>query len=80
MSAITGYTLAEARDFLQVWKDCEHALAKGQAKRYKVGSREYEAIDLPYIASRILYYSNLIEALSGEERTRRVVRVVPRDL
>ena len=80
MSAITGFTLVEAQSFLKAWKDCEYALATGHAKRYKVGSREFEAIDLPYIAQRILYFSNLVEALSGDVRTKRVVRVVPRDL
>ena len=80
MSAITGYTLSEAREMLETWKACEQALASGQAERYRIGSREYEAIDLDKIAARINYFSNLVEALSGNVRTRRVVRIVPRDL
>lgn len=80
MSAITGYTLAEAQEMLKMWKDCERALASGQAERYRIGSREYEAIDLDKIAARITYFSNLVEALSGTVRTRRVIRIVPRDL
>ncbi len=80
MSAITGYTLAEAQEMLAMWKACEQALASGQAERYRIGSREYEAIDLDKIAARINYFSNLVEALSGNVRTRRVVRIVPRDL
>ena len=36
--AYTGaYTLEEAREYLTLWKDCERALATGQAKAYRVG-------------------------------------------
>lgn len=80
MSAITGYTLTEAREMLGLWKEAEKALASGQAKRYRIGTREFEAFDLPEIAERIRYFSNLIEALEGQARTRRVGRVVYRDL
>lgn len=80
MAAITGYTLEEAQQMLALWKDCERALASGQAERYRVGTREYEAIDLDKISDRINYFSNLVEALSGQARTRRVARVVFRDL
>jgi len=80
MSAISGYTLPEAQEMLTAWKACEQALASGQAESYRVGSREYKAIDLDKIAARITYFSNLVEALSGNVRTRHVVRIVPRDL
>lgn len=80
MAVSTGYTLAEAREMLSLWKACEKALAEGQAKEYRVGTREYTALDLPEIAKRIEYFSNLIESLSGETRTTKVVRIVPRDL
>ena len=80
MSAITGFTLEEAQEMLAKWKECERVLAEGQAESYRIGSREYKAIDLDKIAERIRYYSNLVEALSGAVRTRRVVRIVPRDL
>ena len=80
MSAQTAYTLAEARTMLGKWKECERALAEGQAKRYRIGTREFEAIDLPEIAARIEYFSNMVEALTGATRTTLVVRVVPRDL
>ena len=36
--------------------------------------------DLPEIAERIRYFSNVIESLSGAVRKTRVTRVVPRDL
>ena len=80
MAAITGYTLVEAKEMLDQWKACEKALASGQAQSYRVGTREWTSIDLKEISERIVYFSNLVEALSGNVRTRRVTRVVPRDL
>lgn len=80
MGITSAYTLPEARDMLALWKEAERALASGQAKRYRIGTREFEAVDLPEIASRINYFANLVEALSGSVRTKRTVRVVPRDL
>ena len=80
MAFTSAYTLEEARDMLQKWKECEYALASGQAEYYKVGSREYRAIDLGEIAARIQYFKNLVDSLSGNGRTTRVTRVVFRDL
>lgn len=80
MAATSAYTLQEAREQLNLWKQCEKALANGQAKAYRIGTREYTAFDLSEIGKRIEYFANLVEALSGSVRTNRVVRVVPRDL
>lgn len=80
MAISTAYTLTEAKEMLAIWKECERALAEGQAKRYRVGSREFESIDLPEIARMIERFSNIVESLSGQTRNTRVVRVVPRDL
>ena len=80
MAVTYAYTLTEAREMLALWKECERALASGQAKAYKVGTREFTALDLPDIAARINYFGNVVEALSGNVRTKRVVRAVPRDL
>jgi len=80
MATTSAYTLEEARKMLKAWKDCEEALASGQAKRYRVGTREFEAIDLDEIAARIRYFAGLVDSLSGNTRNTRVVRVVPRDL
>lgn len=77
---MAAHTLAEAQEMLLLWKECERQLASGQAKRYRVGTREFEAVDLPYIISRINYYANQVAQLSGTVRTTRVVRIVPRDL
>lgn len=80
MAITTAYSITEAREMLALWKDCERVLASGQAKEYRIGTREFRAVDLPDIAERIRYFSNVIESLSGTTRTSRVTRVVPRDL
>lgn len=80
MAAISAYTLDEAREMLTLWKDCERALASGQVTHYRVGTRECTLIDMEDIRAAINYFGNLVEALSGTVRTKRVTRVVPRDL
>lgn len=80
MAAISAYTLEEAREMLGLWKDCEKALASGQVTSYRVGSRECTLVDMQDIRAAINYFGNLVEALSGTVRTKRVTRVVPRDL
>ena len=80
MAITSAYTLAEARETLAIWKDCYKALAEGHAKAYRVGSREFTAFDLPEVLKQIETFSNAVESLSGQVRTSRVVRVVPRDL
>ena len=80
MAIENAYTYEEAKEMLTLWKKCETALATGQAKAYKVGTREYTALDLDEISRRITYWSNLLDAKSGTVRTSKVTRVVPRDL
>lgn len=78
--AASPYTLEEAKEMLKIWKDCELALASGQAKEYQIGTRSFTSVDLPDIVARVNYFANKIEQLSGKSRTSRVTRIVPRDL
>ena len=78
--AVFGYTLVEAREQLEVWKACLKALGEGQAQHYRVGTREFTALDLDEVQRMVRYFENMVEALSGQARTSRVVRVVPRDV
>ncbi len=80
MALITAYTLTEARSLLALYKEAEIALVDGQAKHYKVGTREFTAVDLPWIMQRIRELAKLIQGLEGNARTKRAVMVVPRDL
>ena len=80
MSATSAFTLAEAREMLTLYKEALKELLTGQAKHYRIGTREFTALDAKELQEGIEFFSNLIEALSGQVRTSRVVRVVPRDL
>ena len=80
MAIISAYSLDEALEMLELWKGAEKALASGQVTSYRVGTRECTLIDLEDIRAAINYFSNLVDALSGTVRTKRVTRVVPRDL
>lgn len=80
MAMISPYTLTEARSLLILYKEAEIALVDGQAKAYKIGTREFTSLDLPVIQQRIRELSKLIAGLEGNARTKRAVMVVPRDL
>ena len=80
MAAISAYTLAEAQEMLALCKTALQELVSGQAQSYRVGTREFTALETDERLDLIVYYSNLVEALSGKVRTKRVARVVPRDL
>ena len=73
MAAITAYKLEEAQEMLALCKEALKELISGQ-------SREFTALDVDDLMDQIVYFSNLVEALSGGVRTKRVARVVPRDL
>ena len=50
MAAISAYTLAEAREMLELWKSAEKALASGQVTSYRVGTRECTLVDMEDIS------------------------------
>lgn len=76
---INGFTLVEAREQLALWKECAKELASGQAKRYRIGAREFEALDLDEIYRMIKYFADIVDELEGTKRRARVQVVVPRD-
>jgi transposase-like protein len=73
-----GFTLSEAQEQLALWKECAKELATGQAKRYRIGTREFEAIDLEEVYAMIQRFAEIVSALDGTSRSRRVQVVVPR--
>lgn len=80
MAATSAYTLTEARNMLSLCKTALEELVTGQAQSYRIGTREFTALNIDELNKEIEYFSNLVEALSGNARTKRVARVVPRDL
>lgn len=80
MPYTTIYTREYASEMLHLWMDCERELATGQAKHYKVGSREYTAFDIAEVHKQVQYWADELAKIDGSARGTRVVRVVPRDL
>ena len=80
MAVQSAWTLEEAQNMLTLCKEAHKELITGQAKSYRVGTREFTALELDDLMDQIEYFSNVVESLSGSVRTKRVARVVPRDL
>lgn len=80
MAYTSAYTLREAQEHLALWKECFRALAEGQAKSYRVGTREFTALDLDEVRKTIEWFKNEVDLLEGNSRTTRVRCVIPRDL
>lgn len=78
--AVTAYTLVEAREMRELTKEAIKELLSGQVQSYRIGTREYTALDVDDLMRMLTYWSNLVDALSGNVRTSKVTRVVPRDL
>ena len=80
MSLFAGaFSMEELKALLTVWKDCYKALATGQASYYRIGTREFQAIDLDKIKAQIKEIQDAIDEKAGSKKPR-VHRVVYRDL
>jgi hypothetical protein len=75
-----AYTRNEAVEQLAIWKECFRSIAEGEAAHYRIGSREYTALNLDEVRKNIEFFADIIESYDGNVRTRRVAVVVPRDL
>jgi len=79
VTMIDGFTLAEARQQLAVWKAAWLEIGSGTAKSYRIGTREYTALDTEEVYRMVKYFAGIVSKLSGEARIARVQVVVPRD-
>ena len=70
MAAIHAYTLQEATEMLTLCKTAYREIVSGQAKSYRVGTREYTSLNTEDLMKQIVYFSNLVEALSGSARSK----------
>lgn len=74
-----SWTLAEAKNMLNLWIEAEKAVATGQS--YKIGTRSLQRADLSEIADRIKHWRSEVSRLTSNRKPgARVMRVVPRDL
>ena len=60
-----GYTLTEARQELETWKEAKRAAATGKA--YTIGSRQLTRYDLAEINREVAFFAGLVDAMvSGQ--------------
>jgi hypothetical protein len=72
-----GYTLEEAREELELWKEAKRAAATGKA--YAIGSRSLTRYDLAEINREIEKFAEIVEALvSGRRGLIKVLARQPR--
>lgn len=74
-----AYTYQEACLYLEQYKAALTALVDGQAKAYKIGSREVTLLDLSEIEAMIDKFAAIKEKYETNTRPPRSVAVVPRD-
>ena len=74
-----AYTYEEACTYLAQYKAALSALVDGQAKAYKIGSREVTLLDLNEIEAMIDKFSGIKEKYETNTRPPRSVAVVFRD-
>lgn len=69
--------LERAKRHLEAWLDAELAISTGQS--YRIGTRQLNRANLTEVRKQITYWQREISRLEGKG-SRRVFRVVPRDL
>jgi hypothetical protein len=74
-----AYTYEEAKLYLTQYKEALSALVDGQAKSYKIGSREVTLIELDDIEKMIYKFAAIVEKYETSARPPRSVAVVFRD-
>ena len=78
---MAGYTLPEAQALQAEVKNAINAIINGTAASYKVGTREYTALNLKDLWKMLNDCNDTIVSLTtATRRNKRVCRVVPRDL
>ena len=74
-----AYTYEEACTYLDMYKKALTALVDGQAKAYKIGSREVTLLDVSEIEAMIDKFAGIKEKYETNTRPPRNVAVVFRD-
>ncbi|WP_041076938.1 DUF6148 family protein [Bacillus sp. OxB-1] len=76
-----AFSVTEVKKRLQIWLDAEEAIAKGQS--YMIDNRRLERANLAQVREQIKFWQKELvkaEAAVTGRGSRRVTRVVPRDL
>ncbi len=74
-----AYSYEEAKQYLTQYKEALTALVDGQAKAYRIGSREVTLLDVDDIEKMIDKFAGIVEKYESGARPSRSVAVVFRD-
>jgi predicted RecB family nuclease len=74
---MASWTIETAKAHLQAWLDADLAVSTGQS--YRIGSRQLTRADTSEIRKQIAFWRTEVAKIENK-RSRRVMRVVPRDL
>ena len=75
----TAADYEEKKSLLTSYKDAEKHLIEGEAKAYKIGTREFTALDLGWITRRIRELENEIDVYLGNRKKARGWQIAFRD-
>ena len=74
-----AYSYEEAKQYLTQYKEALTALVDGQAKAYRIGTREVTLLDVDDIEKMIDKFAAIVEKYENGARPSRSVAVVFRD-
>lgn len=72
------FTIEECKEMISLYIEAEKAVLTG--KRYRIGTRELERVDLDEIVENRAKWENRLKALQNGGKTRIIRRIVPTDM
>ena len=72
---MAAWTLAEAKDFLKIWLDCEKSIAQNQA--YEINGKSFTKANAAHIRKQVEYWKTEVERLEESQRTGKAPRRGP---
>ena len=62
---MAAWNLAEAKDFLKIWLDCEKSIAQNQA--YEINGKSFTKVNAAYIRKQIDFWKTEVERLEESQ-------------
>ncbi len=72
---MAAWTLEQAKDYLQVWLNCEKAIAQNQS--YEVDGRTFVKTNAAHIRKQVEYWKTEVERLELAQKTGKNARRGP---
>lgn len=72
---MAAWTLAEAKDFLKIWLDCQKAVAQNQS--VEINGKTFTKANAAHIQKYVDYWKTEVERLEESQRTGKAPRRGP---